>query len=212
MEIATIPPRPKGATSDLVVDTNPDGHIEFISHIRTPIPKHLTRPNARLAPVPKTPQKNYTIKTTPNTSMGKGMFATRDIRAYDLVFAERPILITHNGIQPEIYSLGNKDFAENERRVEDYVRAFRVAYEAQLQGALDKMKKEDREVFMDLTHVPTSGEQWGPLVQRIQTNGFAIRGLDTMNGKLYSAIGKITSFMNHRFASSHMWPDQNDDE
>ena len=64
------------------------------------------------------------------------------------------------------------------------------------------MKKEDKEVFMDLAH---SGERWGPLLQRIQTNAFGIVGLDTTNdavGKPYSGIGKVASFMNHRFASS----------
>jgi len=207
IEIATIPPRPKNIASDLVDDTDPDGHIEFISHIKTPIPKHLTQPNAQLMPVPKTPQKNYMIKTTPD--MGKGIFATRDIKAYDLVFAERPILITHNGVPPRIYVGGNKGIAgpmslENSRKMDKYGHAFLAAYEAQLQGAIDKMKEEDKKAFMGLFHVSTFGQSWGPLAQRIQTNSFGIMGLDTMGDKAkhYSGIGKVASFMNHRFVSA----------
>ena len=210
IEIATIPPRPKDAAPGIVEDTDPDGHTEFISHIKTPIPKHLTKPNVQLAPVPKTPQKNYVIKNTAN--MGKGIFAARDIKAYHLVFAERPILITHNGMCPPIYVGGNKGVAgpmseENSRKMDIYGHIFLAAYEAQLQGALDRIKKEDKKMFMDLTHVPTFGEPWGPLARRIQTNPFGIMGLDTTNDKAkhYSGIGRVGSFMNHRFASS-LWP------
>ena len=209
MEIATIPPRSKDAAPGLVVDTDPDGHTEFISHIKMPIPKHLTSPGVQLAPVPKTSQKNYIIKNTPN--MGKGIFATREIKAYDLVFAERPILITHSGMVPPIYIGGNKGIAgpmsgENARKMGIYSNSFLVAFEAQLQGALDRMKKEDKQMFIDLTHVPTFGKLWGPLARRIQTNSFGIMNLDTTNGKPkpYSGIGKDASFMNHRFDSSHI--------
>jgi hypothetical protein len=211
IEIATIPPRAKDAVPGLIEDTDPDGHIEFISHIKTPIPKYLTKPNVQLAPVPKTPQRNYIIKNTPN--MGNGIFATREIKAYELVFAERPILITQNGMVPPIYVGGNKGIAgpntsvENERKMEIYAKSFLAAYEAQLQGALDRMKKEDKQAFMDLTHVPTFGKSWGPLAQRIQTNAFGImKLLDTTNDKPkhYSGIGKIGSFMNHRFVSLHI--------
>lgn len=52
IEIATIPPRPKDAAHGLVEDTDPDGHTEFMSHIKRPIPEYLTKPNAQLAPVP----------------------------------------------------------------------------------------------------------------------------------------------------------------
>lgn len=212
IEIATIPPRPRpkdDVASGLIEETDPDGHTEFISHIKTPIPKHLSKPNVQLEPVPKTPKKNYIIRNTPN--MGKGIFATREIKAYDLVFAERPILITHSGMVPPIYIGGNKGIAgpmsvENTRKMENYAVSFLVAYEAQLQGALDRMKKEDKQNFMDLTHVSTFGKKWGPLAQRIQTNAFGITGLDTTNDKPkhYSGIGKDASFMNHRFVFSHI--------
>ena len=139
--------------------------------------------------------------------MGKGVFATREIKAYDLVFAERPILITHNGLVPPIFFGGNKGIpgpmsVENARKMEMYAKSFLATYEAQLQGALDRMKKEDKQLFMDLTNMPTFGEHWGP--RRIQTNGFGIISLDTTNDepKLYAGIGKVASFMNHRFVSS----------
>ena len=208
-EIATIPPRAKDAAPGLVEDTDPDGHTEFISHIKTPIPKHLTKPGVQLAPVPKTSQKNYTIKNTPN--MGRGIFATREIKAYDLVFAERPILITHNGMVHPIYLGGNKGIAgpmsrENARKMEIYGKSFLAAYEAQLRGALDRMKEEDKQMFINLTHVPTFGELWGPLARRIQANSFGILNLDMTNDipKPYSGIGKDASYMNHRFVFSHM--------
>ena len=87
---------------------------------------------------------------------------------------------------------------ENARKMGIYSNSFLVAYEAQLQGALDRMK-EDKQMFIDLTHVPTFGKLWGPLAQRIQTNSFGIMNLDTTNGKPkpYSGIGKDASFMNH---------------
>ena len=97
--------------------------------------------------------------------------------------------------------------AENARKMDIYGHAFLVAYEAQLQAVLDRMNEEDKQVFMDLTHVPTFGEKWGPLARRIQTNSFGIMGLDTTNDKpkYYSGIGKIASCMNHRFIPLHLW-------
>ena len=143
--------------------------------------------------------------------MGRGIFAKRQIKAYDLVFAERPILITHNGMVPPIYIGENKGIAgplsaENTRKMENYAKYFRAAYEAQLQRGLDRMKKEDKQAFMDLTHVPTFGEHWGLLAWRIQTNAFGIMSLDKTNDKPkhYSGIGKVASFMNHRFFSSYI--------
>ncbi|KIM46892.1 hypothetical protein M413DRAFT_422389 [Hebeloma cylindrosporum] len=154
----------------------------------TAIPINLTKPGMQLAPVPKTAQKNYIIKNT--ADMGKGIFATRDIKAYELVFAERPILITHNGIPPPIYLGGNKGLQGLCRRRP----RGRWTFLAQLRGALDRMKEEDKQAFMDLAQVPSFGEHWGPLGRRIQTNSFGIMGLDP---KIYSGIGKVASFMNH---------------
>jgi hypothetical protein len=42
-------------------------------------------------PVPKPAHLNYVIKQT--DKMGKGLFATRDIKFGELVFAERPLLV-----------------------------------------------------------------------------------------------------------------------
>jgi hypothetical protein len=44
-------------------------------------------------PVPKSPgsMKSHVVKSTP--TMGKGIFATRDILMGEIIFAERPLLI-----------------------------------------------------------------------------------------------------------------------
>ena len=38
---------------------------------------------------------------------------------------------------------------ENAKKMKNYAESLQVAYEGQLQGALDRMKKDDKQVFAD---------------------------------------------------------------
>jgi len=160
---------------------DPDGHFEFISHADWPIPERFTKPGA-IRPVPKTSQRNYEIR---KSSTGLGMFATRDIKAYALVFAERPILITHDN-QQGFYIAPPPKAAEGkpvpvspkiQSIMTQHKMSSRIAWEKQLEGALGRMKPEDRKEFMDLTATFEPG-QWGPLSTRIKSNCYGLMGFD----------------------------------
>ncbi|KAF8960309.1 hypothetical protein BDZ97DRAFT_1922222 [Flammula alnicola] len=196
MTIATIPPRMTvSGQCDSLEDT--DGHAEFISYANTPIPKRLAKAGYP-KPVPKTPHLNYVIQSTLN--MGQGVFAARDIKAYELVFAERPILITHVGGHP-IY-VGEKSGPvppETSVVLDKYMIAFRTEWEKQLEGALGRMKEEDRKAYLGLV---STVRGFGPLGGRVQTNAFGViieeaKVADPSKAKRYSAIGKVSSRINH---------------
>ena len=191
---------------------DPDGHFEFISHADWPIPERFAKPEA-IRPIPKTSQRNYEIK---KSSTGLGVFATRDIKAYELVFAERPILITHDNqqrvyIAPPPKAAGGKPVPVSPKIqgiMTQHEMSSRIAWEKQLEGALGRMKPEDRKAFMDFTATFEPG-QWGPLSTRIKTNCYGLMGFDdTMSYemtpeqarkvKVHCAVGKISSRINNR--------------
>ena len=90
MLMTTIPTRFDGIPSD------PDGHSEWIVHAPTKS-KVLNAPGYP-QPVPKLPGNviPYVVKSTP--TMGKGVFATRDIPMGGIVFAERPLLVVPSAL------------------------------------------------------------------------------------------------------------------
>ena len=108
--VATIPPRIVGNPPD------PDGNTEWIVLGKTKQRVLDANPaQYRFQPVPKPSggADNYIVKSTP--TMGKGVFATRDIKMGDIIFAERPLVIAPRVINLPLSEMRRRDTGQRTR-------------------------------------------------------------------------------------------------
>ncbi|KAE9409002.1 hypothetical protein BT96DRAFT_1095462 [Gymnopus androsaceus JB14] len=123
---------------------------------------------------------------------GLGMFATRLIRAGDLIIDERPMFNAGSAYDPKTSLL---DFTPEEQR-----RIVLHEQEKVVQMAFDRMPPENQKAFMTMANSHELDGS-GPLVGRIRTNGFGCEGLRDKDatGRFgrYSAICKDTTRINH---------------
>ena len=109
--VATIPPRIVGNPPD------PDGNTEWIVLGKTKQRVLDANPaQYRFQPVPKPSggADNYIVKSTP--TMGKGVFATRDIKMGDIIFAERPLVIAPRVINLPLSEMRRRDTGQRTRQ------------------------------------------------------------------------------------------------
>jgi hypothetical protein len=192
--MTTIPYRARGAPRD------PDGYSEWIVHgptkakvINSPgYPQPLPKPKASDGIQPA-----YVIKPTPN--MGLGVFATRDIKMDELIFAERPLLVSPRS---------NTGFSIENLQQYDLKTQMAIAmmeWEKTLEAAVGRMESAARKAFMELAN-SHKHDGSGPILGIIRTNGFRVGG-NIFDGPVkredgynaYSGVIKIGSRINHRY-------------
>jgi SET domain len=176
---------------------DPDGHSEWI--VNGPTKAKVINAPGYPQPVPKPKasygaQPAYVIKPTPD--MGLGVFATRDIKMGELIFAERPLLVTPCAI------MGT---SENEYNLKTQKAILMMEWEKTLEIAVDRMEAEDKNAFMELAN-SHKDDGSGPILGITRTNGFRV-GSNIFDGSemredghnAYSGVIKIGSRINHRY-------------
>ena len=199
--VVTVPPRIVGQPPD------PDGHTEWIVLGKT-LQKFLGDPaRCPFQPVPKPSSgsgQSYIIKSTP--TMGKGMFARRNIKMGEIIFAERPLLIRPGAFSPP--PLEMKQEAELRKYShEDMEKVFLFEGERQLEVALGRMEPERTKNFLGLTNAHKEDEDGtGPLSGIARTNMYGCWELwDGDAGpsfrEVYGMVCDVGSRINHRLDS-----------
>ncbi|PPR01650.1 LOW QUALITY PROTEIN: hypothetical protein CVT26_013111 [Gymnopilus dilepis] len=178
----------------------PGGYTVWL--VYEPTVKKVLGASPSVAPLPKPTHSEqepaFVIKPSPNK--GLGVFATRDIEIGEILFSERPLLlapVTNVGMASAFYSQALKlDRASQTKLGVD-------EWEKHLRQALDAMLPEDRAEFMKLAN-SQKGDECGPLMGIIRTNGFAVDDEIHDGDKLlpsqfnsYTAVTKIGSRVNH---------------
>lgn len=189
--IITIPARSAGQPPD------PDGHSEWIVNGTTKN-KVINAPGYP-QPVPKSPKgKSYEIKSTP--TMGKGVFATRDIPMGEIIFAERPLIVSPRALKP-ISKVNPNDYS-----LADYTKILMFEREQQLEMAASRMEPETRARLMALQNSHKEDGS-GPINGIVRTNGYQVVNLrdgdgefkegDSSNLHYYSVLCDVGSRINH---------------
>ncbi|KAF9474369.1 SET domain-containing protein [Pholiota conissans] len=182
MVLLTIPPRGSPAAVD---DSE---HTEWVTLEATKprvfnvpgFPKPVPKPNAN-APV-------YEVRTTPE--MGMGVFATRNIKAGELIFAERPLLVVpinanmlELNVQPTMGLYGQ--------------------YEQILEASVSRMSEVNQVAFRALMNSHTEDGS-GLLTGIVRTNGYGEESVYDGPGtkaadlaSCYSFVGNVASRINH---------------
>ena len=143
-------------------------------------------------PKPRIPDL-HEVRSTPD--MGQGLFARHDIKCGELVFAERPLLVSPQsllviptGILPHYSFL---EFRQ--------IQAF--LFERMLEYVFARMPSDSQADYRALHNAHTR-DGTGPLFGIKRTNGYSISNLfdgpEDRRGTKYSALCKIASRLNHR--------------
>jgi hypothetical protein len=191
LQMLTIPARVVGQPPD------PDGHSQWL--VRGLTKNKVLNIPGYPQPVPKFPGngKAYIVKSTP--TMGKGVFATRDIPRDGMIFAERPLVVMPRGIAPQAIMA-----AEGECNLGDYTKMAMLEQERHLEVALGRMEPDSRAKFMALANCH-SEDGYGILNGVVRTNGYGVPNLrdgefetNTANPFYYSVVCDVGSRINHR--------------
>ena len=190
--MTTIPSRAMDGPND------PDGHSEWIvlGPTKAKVVKHPEYPR----PIPRLfdPEPAFEIKDTPDTVMGKGMFARRDIQVGELIFAERPLLVSPRNINV----LGGAYVPEEKKNDLRAVQAVMMhEWEKLLEAAVNRMTEENQKAFKELMNNHTDDGS-GPLLGIVRTNAFSMEeiydGEAWTDATAYTAVLKLGSRINHR--------------
>ncbi|KAJ2926695.1 hypothetical protein H1R20_g10415, partial [Candolleomyces eurysporus] len=153
-------------------------------------------------PVPKIPNK-VVVKET-DDDMGLGVFATRDIKQFELVLVERPYLVYPKGIG----AVSLTDKATRELTKSQYFQLGLIQAEKLLERVMkDWMTEEARKGYMELAN-SHKHDGSGPIDGILRTNGYAVMFGDKMHGfdedfyRGYSAVSRIGSRLNHSCISN----------
>jgi hypothetical protein len=192
--LATIPMCFDGKPFD------PEGHSEWIVHAPT-MSKVFNAPGyPQPVPKPTGNVKSYTVKST--LTMGKGVFATRDIPMGGMVFAERPLLVVPTTLT------ASPIVDTNDSSLVEYAKVLLFQQEQQLEVAVGRMEPGRRAKLMALMN-SHSEDGCGPINGIVRTNGYAVKNLwdgdgepeegDAPYPRYYSAVCDVGSRINHRF-------------
>ncbi|KAF8963506.1 hypothetical protein BDZ97DRAFT_1661641 [Flammula alnicola] len=183
--MTTVPSQVLGKADD------PDGYSEWV--VFGPTKRKVLNSPGYPQPVPKpVGGTSIEVKATPN--MGMGVFATRDIKLGELIFAERPLLVTPRGV----YGLGGN--IPPEYTMDQYQTVVMLEWEKTLEVSVSRMEPENQEAFKALMNNHKEDGS-GPLLGIIRTNGYGVDNLFdgdvASEAHFYSAIGKVGSRINH---------------
>ena len=176
---------------------DPDGHSEWL--VRGPTKQKILTAPGYPQPVPKPPRntKSHVVKSTP--TMGQGVFATRDIPLGEIIFAERPLLVSPRSMVNANLSAYN---------MADYMKIVMFEREQQLEAAVGRMDHDTKAKLMALmnSHLEDGS---GPINGIVRTNGYAVRNFwdgdaepDTKDPAhlrfCYTVVCDVGSRINHR--------------
>ncbi|KDR74827.1 hypothetical protein GALMADRAFT_123513 [Galerina marginata CBS 339.88] len=185
MVLTTIPP----IACDGKLD--PDGHTQWLVHRETKA-KLLNAPGyPRPVPKPDGPSA-YVVRSTHN--MGMGMFATRDIKIGEFIFAERPLFV---GPRAADDTLPDK-FLDDRTRYSGA--AMWMEHEKVLETAFDRMTTGGKSAIKSLMDNGIIAER-GRLYSILNTNASGITtlfdGQQELGFNHYIAVSKLASRINH---------------
>ncbi|KAF9546662.1 SET domain-containing protein [Agrocybe pediades] len=180
----TIPPKrdPAGNNTELL--------------LHGPTKKKVLSTPGFLKPIPiPTGPVSYALRSTPD--MGFGCFATRAIKAGDVIFAERPLLLVPMGMH-----VPNRAQIYERYGTHQGALVALAEWEKMLEVAIARMTEENRNAFMALANNHQEDGS-GPIAGIVRTNGYMTDEIFDGPMKLpnnlntYSAILKIGSRINH---------------
>ncbi|KAF9474385.1 SET domain-containing protein [Pholiota conissans] len=148
-------------------------------------PKPVPKPRGRVQP--------YEVKMTPN--MGMGVFATRDIKMGELVFAERPLFGGPKNINMLSLEVPGSGFLAQKLVLDEY--------EKLLELCVERMSEANRTGYTGLTNSHKEDGS-GPLTGISRTNGYGVAEVfDGVGPKpisddfRYAFVGNTASRINH---------------
>jgi hypothetical protein len=166
-----------------------DGSSEWI--VNGPTKAKVLKAPGYPARIPKPPRPDlYEIRST--THMGFGVFAKHDIKRGDLIFSERPLLVSPMGLR----SLSEIPSHYTSAQVKQVVM---FENEQLLETAVGRMTEQNRAKYKSL-HNSHQGDGSGPLLGIMRTNGYGVEALyDGLEKELlYTVIVNVGSRINHR--------------
>ena len=131
-------------------------------------------------PMPKPKQTNHQI--LPTSTMGFGVFATRDLEIGDLILAERPLIVI-----PRLACPATQGQAETRY----------LSLDNYIEPCFEKLTPEDQAAYHELSNSHTSDGS-GPLLGILRTNGYGVK-MGEANIYQHSAVYKELSRANHRY-------------
>ncbi|KXN82804.1 SET domain-containing protein 5 [Leucoagaricus sp. SymC.cos] len=190
--VATVPTRHNNQPSD------PDGHSEWLLVHGATKAKVFNFPGYP-RPCAKPRRSNMIeLKQTPDTGMA--VFATCDIKVGDLIFSERPLLVTPRAVFPPA-RLNLSGYSK-----EKVTQTIMFEYEKILEHVVSRMSPERRAALLALCNSHTEDGS-GKIMGIIRTNGFSISNIgDGPNMPLghlyppersYSGLSDLGSRFNH---------------
>ena len=128
-------------------------------------------------------------------TMGKDVFATRDIPIGEIIFAERPLVVTPHGVL----------VPPCEHHVAKYTKMALFHQEKQLEVAVEKMDPKRRAQLLALSNWRSQDGE-GTLNGIVRMNSYGVHNLtDEESGPdgphRYSAVCEVGSRINHRSVS-----------
>ncbi|KIK59025.1 hypothetical protein GYMLUDRAFT_202001 [Collybiopsis luxurians FD-317 M1] len=154
--------------------------------------------------VPLSPPNGKSYRIGKADGKGLGMFATRPIRAGDLILDERPLLVCPNGLT--IGSLLSLDILDTTALSDEQQRQI-ILHEwgKHIKIACDRMLPGNRKAFMELFN-SHEHDGTGEIIGRIRTNGIQCNLKERPGAPLaYAAIYKDISRINHCCGPNAMW-------
>ena len=122
--------------------------------------------------------------------MGAGVFAKRDIKQGEIIFAERPLLTAANKIMPFSQGATLDRHGAQEIKPSD----FESLFEAAIARLPPESQADDRAL-----RNPYPGDMCGPLFVILRTNNYAAINLFDGSDRFTRYYGKIASRINHRY-------------
>ena len=173
----------------------PDDEIQCQWLVTPPTKEKVFNSPGYPARIPKPSRPDLCqVRSTP--VMGKGLFAKHYIKRGDLIFAERPLLVTPNKmhlILPEAISDPQKK-----------MRMLILQSERMFELAIGRLPLDSQADYKALQNVYT-GSELGPLNGISSANGYDIGDIlynGSNKNNAYGAVCKIGSRINHRYLTS----------
>ena len=137
----------------------------------------------------------YEVRST--SDMGIGVFAKRDINRGELIFSERPLLVT-----PTRYRPSSRSEIPPHYTAMQINQILMFEHEQVLKAAIDRMSEEDRARYMSLCNSHHEDGS-GPIFGIMRTNGYRLGLLYDGSDKSsdYGAVCDLGSRLNHRWSS-----------
>ena len=183
-------PRITGFGEDVVIMTIPQsvphGETQCVWIVNGPTKLKVLNAAGYPARIPTPRPDLYELRSTPD--MGEGLFAKRDISRGEIIFAERPLLVTH-------------EFSQGATLLDLFgpQQKMHSGYECLLEAAIARLPPENQADFKALQNGYTA-DQCGPLLGRVRTDNYDLRNLfdGSDRSENYKAVNKIASRINHR--------------